>query len=431
MSDRYLLFLAIILLGYSIFGKTFAKIGFPPLYIGELALLAGLYSIAKSNAIQNITKLKVNYVFIAFFLVGISCTLPYITRYKVDALRDAAVWGYGLFAIILFCKIYERPSTLEYYIELYSKFVFIFLIITPVVWLIVQLFYGGVSKLPSAGQKQLFYMKTPDVMVHLSGITAFFVTGFARFNKFYAVLLVLNIMLCAYSTRAGMLTFMTSFGVLIIFNRDNIIVKRMVKIIILSLFLFWASGISIKTERREISFTQLKNNLVSAFTTSSDESLDGTKLWRLLWWNEILNYTFFGEHFWQGKGFGINLANDDGLQVLEDDDSLRSPHNGHMTFLAREGVPGFMIWIALQLAWAGSVIASYRSSKRNGHRLWSNFFLFQLAYWSAFVVNASFDVYLEGPVGGIWFWTVFGVGLGAVYIYKFRVSNNNILNLKC
>jgi hypothetical protein len=35
------------------------------------------------------------------------------------------------------------------------------------------------------------------------------------------------------------------------------------------------------------------------------------------------------------------------------------------------------------------------------------------AYWLAALVNASFDVYLEGPQGGIWFWSVIGLGIAA------------------
>jgi hypothetical protein len=34
-----------------------------------------------------------------------------------------------------------------------------------------------------------------------------------------------------------------------------------------------------------------------------------------------------------------------------------------------------------------------------------------LAYWVAMMVDTSFDPYLEGPQGGIWFWAVFGLGL--------------------
>ena len=45
-------------------------------------------------------------------------------------------------------------------------------------------------------------------------------------------------------------------------------------------------------------------------------------------------------------------------------------------------------------------------------------FLFLLAYWLAFMINTAFDVFLEGPMGGIWFWTIYGVGLAALWLYR-------------
>jgi hypothetical protein len=30
----------------------------------------------------------------------------------------------------------------------------------------------------------------------------------------------------------------------------------------------------------------------------------------------------------------------------------------------------------------------------------------------------SFDVYIEGPVGGIWFWTLIGFGVAALRVQK-------------
>jgi hypothetical protein len=33
------------------------------------------------------------------------------------------------------------------------------------------------------------------------------------------------------------------------------------------------------------------------------------------------------------------------------------------------------------------------------------------------MANASFDVFIEGPMGGIWLWTIYGVGLAAVWAY--------------
>jgi hypothetical protein len=34
------------------------------------------------------------------------------------------------------------------------------------------------------------------------------------------------------------------------------------------------------------------------------------------------------------------------------------------------------------------------------------------------MVNLSFDPYLESPHGGIWFWALFGLGLGAMRAWQ-------------
>ena len=52
------------------------------------------------------------------------------------------------------------------------------------------------------------------------------------------------------------------------------------------------------------------------------------------------------------------------------------------------------------------------------HQTWAAPIVFLLAYWAAFIANIAFDVYLEGPVGGIWFWCLFGIGMAAVRIHR-------------
>ena len=136
-------------------------------------------------------------------------------------------------------------------------------------------------------------------------------------------------------------------------------------------------------------------------------------------WTDIVNYTVFGPHFWDGKGYGICLANDDGYQVGADN-SLRSPHNGHLTILARSGVPGFVLWATLQGSWFVAILRSVVSSHRLKRSNWCALFAFLLSYWMAFMVNISFDVFIEGPMGGVWFWSVFGVGIAAVEVYRVR-----------
>jgi hypothetical protein len=144
-----------------------------------------------------------------------------------------------------------------------------------------------------------------------------------------------------------------------------------------------------------------------------DLGLGGPRQWRLEWWNKIIDYTFFGEYFWTGKGFGINLAQDDGF-LGEWFPDMRAPHNGHLTILARAGVPGLILWTLLQGVFGISLLLAYLRAHRNGQEWWARVDLWILAYWVAFIVNMSFDVYLEGPQGGIWFWSLFGFGMAVL-----------------
>lgn len=132
----------------------------------------------------------------------------------------------------------------------------------------------------------------------------------------------------------------------------------------------------------------------------------GTFRWRLYWWETIIDYTIKGPYFWLGKGYGINLADSDGFQVTRDH-SLRSPHNATMNFLARSGWPGLILWLAFLLA-LGIAMFSGVISKRFAPGLREQL-LWLLAYWLAFLLNSSVDVFLEGPMGGVWFWSLVGL----------------------
>jgi O-antigen ligase len=199
----------------------------------------------------------------------------------------------------------------------------------------------------------------------------------------------------------------------------NIAPWRLGTMIVVSLFLLWASDLKVPVpggKDREVSFEQIVDNLLSITGQSQHVGLEGTKEWRLLWWTDIVNYTVHGKYFWTGKGFGVNLADDDGYQV--GDGTLRSPHNVHMTILARTGVPGILIWATLHLFVGASLFLNYLRARMSGDERWTKLFMFIFAFWLAFLINGSFDVFIEGPMGGIWFWTVVGTGMASIWIYK-------------
>ena len=111
-------------------------------------------------------------------------------------------------------------------------------------------------------------------------------------------------------------------------------------------------------------------------------------------------------------------ANDDGFQPLADE-SLRAPHNAHLEILAREGVPGLVLWVVLQAAWLMMIVRAGRTARgQPGGEFWARVAAWVLAIWAAAMVNMSFDVYLQGPPGGILYWSVFGLGIAIAGIVR-------------
>jgi O-antigen ligase len=161
---------------------------------------------------------------------------------------------------------------------------------------------------------------------------------------------------------------------------------------------------------RETTTTQWWENITSIFFGGGNVQLEGTRAFRLAWWNTIIDYTFHGKYFWVGKGFGINLATDDGFQQVGQE-TLREPHNSHLSILARMGVPAFLLWLLLQGWFALALLRALLRYRRAGDKQLAAVAAWVLVFWTAIMVNASFDPYLEGPQGGIWFWSLFGLGL--------------------
>src|SRR5215813_11575730 len=101
MGDRYLVLLGSVLFGYAMIGKGFAYFGFPPFYVGEIALLSGvivfLWTGCFIAALATLPGLL-----LAFLLIWVVLrTLPFVGTYGFDALRDSVVVTYGGFAFIV------------------------------------------------------------------------------------------------------------------------------------------------------------------------------------------------------------------------------------------------------------------------------------------------------------------------------------------
>ena len=62
-------------------------------------------------------------------------------------------------------------------------------------------------------------------------------------------------------------------------------------------------------------------------------------------------------------------------------------------------------------------------ARTRGHKQWADLFLFVFCYATSILINAIFDVTLEGPMQGIWFWCLFGFGIGSAMIYRAQATD--------
>ena len=415
---KFLEWFSCILLGYGLLDRGFAYIGVRPVYLGELALLLAVLTMLLIPKKPRLLKSTSIVLLLVFMVWGAVCTVPYIKFFGMDALRDAALWGYGTFAVAIAAFLVAFPERLRWLIERYRSYAVIFLVAKPVLRLI-GIFGGSSLRFPGS-PVPLIDSKAGNLYVQLSGINSFVLSGLAR-SRLIPLMLWFALPMLGTFNRAGLLSFLFSFLTVMSLKPLSRSGWRMVIIaitIVLVLFVTQAE-ISPPGSSRTLSIEKLALDLQSVFGTSEESRLENTKAWRIRWWTDIFRYTFGGPYFWTGKGYGINLADDDGYQVTIDH-SLRSPHNGHMTILARSGVPGFILWILLQASWAVSLLRSYFVARATGRSTWAALFVFLIGFWTAAMVNTTFDVYLEGPMGGIWFWTLFGVGAAAVQIFRTR-----------
>lgn len=415
-AGAFLGLLAVLLLGYAFLGRGLAHVGTGSLYVGEAVLVVGLLALVL--ALPRLRLGVLHGLLAIYMLWGLARTVPYLGAYGLDALRDAVTWGYALFAVALSAVI-EREH-LQRAVDLYRRVLPAFLLWIPIAIVLttqVRLPAGPGSGVP------IVVFKGGDMGVHLAGVAAFILVGLYRWGGQAAAaareaLLWLGWLVATLAVGAinrGGLVAASSALAAMLFGRSSARWFSLA-LVVLSMGVL-AVIVDPRVDiggQRDVSVSQVVDNIASIVDPSTGSGvLQGSKDFRVAWWGTIIDYTIGGPHFWDGKGFGINIADDDGFQT---DGTLRAPHNGHMTILARTGVPGLLIWIVLQAYFGWSLLrASFRAAEI-GAGWWLALCGWLFVYWLAALVNMSFDPYLEGPQGGIWFWTIFGLGMAAMRI---------------
>ena len=440
LAGTFLTVLGILLIGFAFLGRGFAYVNVPPAFIGDVVLGFGFAALVASGVILKSMRTSLSWLLIAFMSWGALGLALDIQAYGLDALRDSVIWAYGAFALLVTASLL-RTRWLVRVPRHYSSLLPVFLCWAPIAVLITRLEPSFIPAAPGSDVPILF-VYTSQVATHLSGAAAFILLGLYHSRKrdvltglaewFWWLAWVVGFFAVATS-RAAILSIALPLMLVLLFRprskwKKPALVLATITAAFLVMNLSFSQPLTKYSSGREISPAQVVANVKSIFEGDSRDDFQ-TRSWRLNWWGDIVDYTFFGEFFWRGKGFGVNLATDDGYQ-LDVDESLRSPHNGHMTVLARMGVPGFILWLLLQGAFGATCVLAYARAQKSGLEWWARIDLWILAYWSAFLIEAAFGVSLEGPQAGIWFWSLLGFGI-AVFTTQEQVLGAQSDEVEC
>jgi hypothetical protein len=350
-------------------------------------------------------------------------TLPFIEAYGFDALRDSVIVMYGGFAFIVVALLLEDGRRVNKIVQYYCAFLNLYVPAVPFIFVVSWFMGDYLAKVPGT-DVPLLLIQPGEVAAHIVGAGVFALVGLRKLTRFQLVLLLASAVIVGALSRGPMLAEVLpiAFASVILGKWRELALTFIAAMMVFSvayaveplLFDYVEARSSVE---RQISTRQVVDNVLSVVGQGGEQN-EGTKSWRLQWWDMIVANTVFGPNFWTGRGFGLNLAFADGFSRRTFQPPLRAPHNVQMTMLARAGVPGLMLWFGVLLSWLGMMMRAERTARRHGQTEWAGVFLLASCYIQSIVINATFDTALEAPMQGVWFWSWIGFGIGSVMVYR-------------
>jgi hypothetical protein len=341
----------------------------------------------------------------------------------MDVIRDSVIFNYIAFAFIIYFLKDELPHLKKRIFTLYKWYP-----LCICCSFILSSYIPFFRELIIFGDQRLFLYKFGDMGVHLFIASILLLNGYIVLSNRYLVLqwiiIAYLLLIVASYSRSGMISFIIPMGAFFLLTQNKELKSQVFKLIkfaplilLMAMPLFLSTKLEENFQGRTLSIEQLKNNAISIFSSDDDgTTLSDNKVWRLVWWARIVDYTFFGEYFFQGRGLGMSLAATDDIDYDPTEGNLRSPHSFHLTVLARFGVPIFLLWIY----WMFLHLKKIRDKNI------SPYMLILLSISMSFLINASFDVFLEGPMGAMPFWIFVGlVYAEEAFVQKLNTANGN------
>lgn len=407
------------LAGYLFFDRAFAHLHVPgtPIYVAESVLAIGIVLAAGSLEGRRLLRFSTPVrALIGFMAWGALLLVFSIFEHGIDAVQDAAIWYYGLFAIVIAALMASRTDALERLIPIYLGLLVGFVVIG---WARLAMNTNTGGNLPDTLVPWTSH-RPGNIAVHAAVGFAFvvLVAGpwlLERFDRTAAltmtatagIALLLLYAAAGTQNRGGLVAgFMVVIGVpLVARNFGPVIAGLFVGLVVLFGVLYISdASINVGRANRDISVRQIIDNIVSV--------REGQDTGRIDFWSPVVDDILTQERFLNGLGFGENLGDRYEFRDLREFDvnPLRNVHNSQLNILARMGVVGAGFWLALWGVWyyhlfrARARLRMVDSPRRAAFLSWA------MLGALALLVNSFFDGTLEGPQAATWLWSIFGLG---------------------
>jgi len=421
--------LLIVLGVYLFFDRAGAWLHVPatPLFIGELMIVVGLFAMSAHRvqlgaAVRRSPALKT----LAFWMAwGGALLVLAITRYGEDAIRDSALWYYGLVAAFVVYLLLANPGRLGRWLALYRRVMPYALLWFPFA-LILNARFAGIGLMVPFSQV--------PIVSHKSGNVAVFTTIFLAYmwlvdgeDKVYSdtqrtILTaggILVVLFAGMQNRGGLVSAAAGLLIAILFMRrrksEFAFIAGGAVVIVMTLAIVSNFNVPL-FGGRSVSAEQLITNVSSIIDPDSGSSREtSTTQWRLQIWGTVLQ-DVTEEAPVMGFGPGPDLGKIYGFGGSASE-TLRNPHNSHVGVLARMGFVGMVTWAGLWTVWVIQLLLLRQRLLRRGRNAEAAIGAWLVSAAAAILVNAIFDPTLEGPQVAVWLWVFFGIGAALPLLY--------------
>jgi len=412
--------MAVILAGYLLFDRAFAWIHIPgtPVFVGEVVLAFGMWVILQTPHLGRFIRVSRPIQLLLLYMAwGFALAFEGYGTWGIDAVRDSALWYYGGFALIAGVLLLHKPELWDTAVDRLARFIPAFFVIMLIRFALAQASIG--PRIPDSSTR-LTAHKTANIAVNVAIALAFLIivigpSASKELRKRATGLTLVGLLLVlavGTQSRSGFLAgFLILTVVFVTARHARGVMVGVMALAVMVAILAAALDVKFQLDRRELSVEQVIENIQSVTDeATSGSQFDNTTQWRLNLWTLVVEDVFIPERVMTGFGFGENVALRYDYANPNRSVPLRNPHNSHLSVLARMGLVGIVLWLAIFTSWFLNLARARRQFRELGEDRRATLAFWLMLSMAALLINAFFDPTMEGPQVGVLVWTLFGAG---------------------